>query len=258
MLHNRADLNFSPSLATKRMLEQNGFRHVQVWPRGVDTVRFHPDKRSDSWRRRLCGGEPEKILLLYVGRVSYEKRIDWVRPVLDALPGVRFAVVGDGPARKSLERKYGDSETVFTGYLHGEDLAHAYASADMFVFASQYETVGNVILEAMASGLPVVAPRSGGPLDHVSHGSNGLLFDPDDQNDFISAVGRIVSHPARMHSMGREGRGYAEQQDWTGTLDALLDRYLLMCTHHRSTSEKRRRLPLFLDRVEDVSGRGKP
>jgi phosphatidylinositol alpha 1,6-mannosyltransferase len=249
MLHNRADLNLSPSRATMRMLEEKGFKDVRVWRRGVDTARFHPDKKTDAWRLRLSHGEPQKTLLLYVGRVSFEKRIDWLRPVLAALPGTRLAVVGDGPARKNLERRFSGTPTIFTGYLHGEELSRAYAAADIFVFASQYETVGNVILEAMASGLPVVAPRSGGLLDHVTHGENGLLFDPNDREDLVEAVRHLVSHPSRMRAMGSEGRKYVELHDWSSTLDALLEDYLLTLKGYTRATAGPKWHPAFLDRT---------
>jgi glycosyltransferase involved in cell wall biosynthesis len=225
MLHNRADLNLCPSRTTKQMLEGAGFKRVKVWKRGVDTVRFNPGKRSMDWRKRLSGGEVDKTLLLYVGRLSFEKRVDWLRPVLDAVDNAHLAIVGDGPARGKLQKLFSSTPTTFTGYLHGEDLSHAYASADIFAFASQYETVGNVILEAMASGLAVIAPRSGGLLDHVTHGKTGLLFDKDDQNELVDVARHLCTHRVRAQAMGREGRTYTESLDWTSTLDEVLDEY---------------------------------
>ena len=244
-LHNRADLNLTPSRETLNMLEGMGFRRLQVWERGVDTVLFRPENRSPVWRRRLCGGEPERPLLLYVGRLSYEKRVDWLRPVLEVLPRVRLAVVGDGPARASLERVFEGTPTVFTGYLQGEELAGVYASADIFTFASQYETVGNVILEAMASGLPVAAPRSGGLLDHVVHEKNGLLFDPDDPRGLSSPVRRLVENPAYGSLLGAAGRRYVEGRDWKSTLDGLLRAYTLVAAQSPGRRPQR---PRRLDR----------
>jgi glycosyltransferase involved in cell wall biosynthesis len=236
-LHNRADLNLSPSHATKAMLEDNGFKRVRVWRRGVNTVQYNPNWRNHEMRRRLSGDEPEKILLLYVGRLSYEKRVDWLYPVIDALPQARLAVVGDGPARAKLQQLFHNTPTTFTGYLHGEELSQAYASADMFVFASQYETVGNVILEAMASGLPVIAPRSGGLLDHVVHGRTGLLFDPDDRDELVVAARHLTTYRKIRESMGREGRKHAETLDWSSTLDSVLDEYMHTVEgHYRSSA----------------------
>ena len=191
----------------------------------MDTVRFNPRHRSETWRLRLSGGCPESPLLLYVGRLATEKRVEWLRPVLDALPEARLAVVGDGPQRPTLEELFADTPTVFTGYLRGRDLAHAYASADLFVFPSANETFGNVILEAMASGLPVVAPRSGGLVEHVINGENGFLFEPDDLADLINLVRWLVLDPTYIWRLGVTARAYAKSQTWEAVLDGLLDEY---------------------------------
>ena len=161
-LHNQADLNLCPSFATLRQLQSQGYRRLRVWGRGVDSHLFHPSRRRHTWRMRLSEGEPERPLLLYVGRLSPEKRIDWLKPMLQAVPEARLAIVGDGPMRPVLESMFAGHPVRFTGYLTGDELADAYAAADVFVFPSHSETFGNVVLEAMASGLPVVAARSGG------------------------------------------------------------------------------------------------
>ncbi|MCX7841324.1 MAG: glycosyltransferase family 1 protein, partial [Anaerolineae bacterium] len=163
-LHNQCDLNLTPSRFTQCELIAVGYQRVKVWKRGVDTAHYRPDRRSSEWRWRLSGGHPAAPLLLYVGRLAPEKRVEWLWSVLHALPQARLAIVGDGPLRPSLEKLFAGTPTVFTGYLRGDDLANAYAAADVFVFPSPNETLGNVVLEAMASGLPVVAPRSGGLL----------------------------------------------------------------------------------------------
>jgi glycosyltransferase involved in cell wall biosynthesis len=224
-LHNQADLNLCPSRITQAELQEHGFQRVQVWGRGVDSALFHPAKRSLDWRNRLTNGNPDQPLLLYVGRVSVEKRIEWVRPVLDALPHVRFAVVGDGPNRPLLEELFAGTNTVFTGYLGGEELAAAYAAADIFAFPSPNETLGNVVLEAMASGLPVVTPRAGGVLDHVEHGVTGLLVDPEVNQDFINAIKLLVETPSYARKLGQTGRSRVEGRTWAFVLDKLLREY---------------------------------
>lgn len=208
-LHNQADLNLVPSHFTRMELEAHGFERVGVWSRGVDTRQFHPDRRSAKWRAWLSGGCPDAPLLLYVGRLAAEKRVEWLRPVLDALPGVRLALVGDGPLRAALESRFAGTPTVFTGYLRGNELAAAYASADLFAFPSANETFGNVVLEAMASGLPAIAPRAGGPLDMISHEQNGLLFAPYDQAEWIARIQQCVENPASAQEMGRCARAFA-------------------------------------------------
>lgn len=224
-LHNQADLTLCPSRFTQAELQAQGFERVKVWGRGVDTERFHPRYRSEPWRIRLTGGCPEAPLLLYVGRLAVEKRVEWLRPLLDIHPEVRLAIVGDGPERAALEMHFADTNTVFTGYLRGEALAHAYASADIFVFPSANETFGNVILEAMASGLPVVAPRSGGPVDHVRDGENGLLFAPEDIWELVGQVRILLQFPDCAHRLGKQARRYAESQRWETILDGLLAEY---------------------------------
>jgi phosphatidylinositol alpha 1,6-mannosyltransferase len=224
-LHNQADLNLCPSRITQMELKEHGFRRVKVWGRGVDSHLFNPARRSNKWRTRLTGGAPDAPLLLYVGRVSVEKRIEWIRPVLEAMPEVRFAVVGDGPNRAPLEELFAGTNTVFTGYLSGEELAGAYAAADAFVFPSPNETLGNVVLEAMASGLPVIAPRSGGVLDHVEHGVTGLLVDPEEISEFVGATKLLLSTPAYARKLGQMGRSRVEGRTWAFVLDKLLAEY---------------------------------
>lgn len=222
--HRGAALNLCPSRATAEELARQGFENLAVWGRGVDTERFHPRKRSPMWRARLSAGEPERPLLLYVGRLSPEKRVDWIADVLDALPEARLAVVGDGPARGSLEARFAGRPVVFTGYLRGEDLAAAYASADHFVFVGANETLGNVVLEAMASGLPVVAPASGGVLEHLRHEQTGLLFEPDRRESLIAATARLLADPALAARLAQGARAEAEASPWEGVLTELVAR----------------------------------
>jgi len=224
-VHNQADLTLCPSSATQAELEGRGFRRTKVWSRGVDTERFHPSYRTHSWRMQLTGGDPCASLLLFVGRLSPEKRVEWLRPVLEALPQARLAIVGDGPARSSLEQHFTGTPTVFTGYLQGDDLAGAYAAADVFVFPAANETFGNVVLEAMASSLPVVAARAGGPLDVVVEGVTGLLFDPNDPGALVDAVRRLVDDSTYARQLGSGGRARAKARDWSTVLDGLLDDY---------------------------------
>jgi glycosyltransferase involved in cell wall biosynthesis len=224
-IHNQADLNVCPSHATADELTRQGFENVRVWPRGVDTEQYHPEHRSQEWRERLSSGQPDAPLLLYVGRLSVEKRIKWIRPVLDLLPEARLAIIGDGPERAELEEYFAGTPTVFPGFLRGHDLAQAYASADLFVFPAANETLGNVVLEAMASGLPVVAAGSGGPLDLVADGETGILFDSEDPPALVEAVARLVEDRALAAQYGAAGRAHAEARTWETTLDNLLGQY---------------------------------
>jgi phosphatidylinositol alpha 1,6-mannosyltransferase len=221
-LHNQADLNLCPSHFTRQQLEAQGFERLKLWRRGVDGSRFNPGYRSRQWRERLSGGAPDAPLLLYVGRLATEKRVDWLRPALDALPAARLAIVGDGPSREELKALFAGTHTVFTGFLQGEDLSHAYASADVFCFPSASETFGNVVLEAMASGLPVIVARSGGQVDHVRQGHNGLLFPTEDQDALTRAIERLVSDLPYARQLGVNALEYARTQTWEIILDTLL------------------------------------
>lgn len=224
-LHNQADLTLCPSRYTRDELAEHRFRRLRIWGRGVDAARFAPARRSGEWRARLSGGAPDAPLLLYVGRLASEKRIDWLRPVLQALPGARLAVVGDGPLRPALAELFAGLPVVFTGYLRGDDLAAAYASADAFVFPSDRETFGNVVLEAMASGLPILVPRAGGPVDHVQDERNGLFFAADSQQDLVDQARRLVLDGELRQRLGAAARRHAESQTWPAIFDELLSDY---------------------------------
>jgi glycosyltransferase involved in cell wall biosynthesis len=224
-LHNQADLNLCPSHFTLAELEAQDFWRLKVWGRGVDSERFSPRYRSAEWRWLVSDGRPESPILLYVGRLAREKRVEWLRPMMDVLPDARLVIVGDGPLRAELEELFSGTSTLFLGFLQGEDLARAYASADLFVFPSASETLGNVVLEAMASGLPVIAPNSGGPVDHVVDGENGFLFEPDQPQEMMALARWLVSNPAHVRRLGASARVYAETQCWEEILDDLLYEY---------------------------------
>ena len=224
-LHNRARINLCTSQATLDYLLSEGVKRVHLWPQAVDARRFHPAKASEEWRQRLSGGATDGKLLLYVGRLAPEKGIPLIKSVLQAVPGVRFAVVGDGPARKDLEREFAGTPTVFTGLLQGEDLAAAYASADAFVFPSTTDTLGLAMLEALASGVPVVAARTGGSTEIVRDGETGLLYEAGSAPSLISAVRRIFSEEGAREKMAKRARAVAEERDWPAATRVLRGYY---------------------------------
>jgi glycosyltransferase involved in cell wall biosynthesis len=224
-IHNRADINLVPSEFTRRQLVSKGFKRLTVWPGGVDLERFSPKKRSAAWRKKLTGGETSKTLALFVSRLSREKRVDLLLPIARDIPGIRLAIVGDGPDRKRLERIFKGTPTVFTGYLHGENLARAYASGDLFVFTGAEETYGNVVVEAMASGLPVIAPNSGGVVDLVENGKTGLRYPSEDPRRLFGAVRRLVEQPKLIEKMGKAGYKKAQTQSWQNSFDKLFEQY---------------------------------
>jgi glycosyltransferase involved in cell wall biosynthesis len=220
-MHNQARINLCTSTAMQQELTEHGIENVQVWQRGVDTDLFRPELANTAMRDRLSQGHPEAPLLLYIGRLSAEKEIDRIKPILEATPGARLALVGDGPYREELEKHFEGTPTHFVGYLEGEELASAYASADAFIFPSRTETLGLVLLEAMAAGCPTVAANAGGIPDIVSDGVNGFLFDPTDEAGAIKATQRLLAARAERELLRRNARIEAERWGWRGATQQL-------------------------------------
>jgi len=214
MMHNQAMINLVTSTAMQEALETHGIERVTVWQKGVDTELFVPELANAEMRSHLTQGHPDSPLLLYVGRLSAEKEIDRIKPVLEAIPGARLALVGDGPYRADLERIFADTPTFFAGYMTGQTLGAAFASADAFVFPSRTETLGLVLLEAMAAGCPVIAANAGGIPDIVTDGVNGYLFDPADEQGAIAATQRLLANPAEREVLRRNARQEAERWGW--------------------------------------------
>jgi glycosyltransferase involved in cell wall biosynthesis len=213
-LHNRAAINLCTSEATMDYLLKEGVKRIRLWPQGVDARRLRPEKASEEWRERLSDGHPQDKLLLYVGRLAPEKGIERLKAILTDVPGTRLAFVGDGPARSDLEREFGGTPALFTGVLQGEDLARAYASADAFLFPSTTDTLGLAMLEALASGLPVVAARGGASHEIVSDEENGLLYEANSTPSLVSAVRRLFSEEGFRAGLARQARETAEKRDW--------------------------------------------
>jgi glycosyltransferase involved in cell wall biosynthesis len=224
-LHNRAEINLCTSKAAMDYLLKEGIKRVRLWPQGVDARRFRPDKASLEWRERLSGGHASGRLLLYVGRLAPEKGIECLKTILREVPGTRLAIVGDGPARRGLEREFAGTPAVFTGLLQGEDLAAAYASADAFLFPSTTDTLGLAMLEALASGLPIVAARSDASQEVVSEGENGLLYAANSAPALVAAVRRLFSDDAFREALAGRARAAAEKYDWEGSTRVLRGYY---------------------------------
>jgi glycosyltransferase involved in cell wall biosynthesis len=212
--HNQAALNLCTSSAMVQELRDRGIERVDLWQRGVDTETFHPQQATTKMRHYLSQGEPASRLLLYVGRLGAEKEIEQIGAVLTSIPGARLAIVGNGPHRANLESYFAGTPTHFVGYLAGEELAAAYAVADAFIFPSRTETLGLVLLEAMAAGCPTIAARSGGIPDIVTDGHNGYLFDPQDPNGAIAATHKLFADPAASLRLRDNARTEAERWGW--------------------------------------------
>jgi len=221
--HNRASLTLCTSVAMVEQLQQHGIGPLELWPGGVDTDRFEPARRSDAMRARLTDGHPEDPLLLYVGRLSAEKGIEYLKPILEAVPGARLALVGDGPHHKAIQHHFEGLPVHMAGFLHGDELAEAFASSDIFVMPSRTETLGLVVLEAMASGLPVVAVRAGGIPEMIESGVNGYLFDKEDEA--IEFIKELLPSPELRATIGHAARIRAEQSGWKAATLQLLEHY---------------------------------
>ncbi len=225
--HNRATLNLCTSVAMMEQLQQHGIKRVALWPGGVDTTRFHPDRRSEAMRARLTEGRPESPLLIYVGRLSAEKDVERLKPMLEALPGTRLALIGDGPHRKALEEHFAGLRVCLAGFMRGEELAAAFASGDIFVMPSRTETLGLVVLEAMSAGLPVVGARAGGVPEMIVDGVTGALFDTEAQA--VESIRSLLDCPEKRRSMGLAARDHATEHSWKAATVQLLDHYRNAC-----------------------------
>ncbi len=226
-VHNRAQLNLCTSMATGEQLVSHGFERVQLWPYGIDLERFNPARASASWRRRLSGGRDGRLVMLYVGRLAREKRVD---RLLEAVrtEGVTLAIVGDGPERAQLERTFAGTPTEFLGFLTGDDLGAVYASADLFLLPSDTETLGLVTLEAQASGLPVIAAQSPASRELVADRQAGLLFDPARPGSLAAAVREVVVDPDRRAAFAERALRASQGRTWRAAT-GVLRRYYLEC-----------------------------
>jgi glycosyltransferase involved in cell wall biosynthesis len=225
LVHNQAHLNLCTSSVMVQELGNHGIQRLALWQRGVDIETFQPSRATTQMRDLLSQGAPEEPLLLYVGRLSAEKAIHEIKPVLEAIPEARLALVGDGPHRKELEQLFAGTNTYFAGYMSGITLGDAFASADAFVFPSRTETLGLVLLEAMAAGCPVVAAASGGIPDIVQDGVNGYLFDPTNELGAIAATQRLLSQAEERETLRRNARAEAERWSWSAATQQLTQYY---------------------------------
>lgn len=227
--HNQTRETYVPSRSTIASLELQGFERLVLWPRGVESQVFRPSRPGRMQVRAALGFRPDEVVIGHVSRIAAEKNVGFLGEALAEVarcrPEVRILIVGDGPARRELEDRLGPAAR-FVGYQWGAALADHYAAADLFAFASRTETFGNVVLEAMSSGLPVVAIRAGGPGEFVRDGETGLLTEPEDPPIvFARAVLRLVDDPALRQSMAKAARDHALGQSWDAIMLGLRQRY---------------------------------
>ncbi|MEU8974109.1 glycosyltransferase family 1 protein [Streptomyces monashensis] len=219
-VHSAADRTLAPSSAALTDLETHGVPRVRLWPRGVDTVRFKPEHRDESLRRELApNGE---LIVGYVGRLAPEKHVELLAGVC-GLEGVKVVVVGDGPSHAHLTEALPGA--AFLGRRTGHDLARIFASLDVFAHTGPFETFCQTVQEAMASGVPVVAPAAGGPLDLVAHERTGLLVPALDAAAVTEAVRTLVTDPDRRIAYGLAARTMVEGRTWAAVGDQLIGHY---------------------------------
>ena len=225
--HNRTAATFVPTDALALALKHNGYRNVEVVARGVDTVLFSPAHRSerlrDSW-----GLAPDELAVIHVGRIAPEKNLQLLFRAFQAIralePQARLILVGDGPMREALQREY--PEAVFTGMQTGQALAEHYASSDLFLFPSLTETFGNVTLEALASGLPMLAYDYAAAAQIIDSENNGVVVPEGDEDTFVSAAVRLASDPALRRILAAGARETATRYDWDEVNDCFEGRLM--------------------------------
>jgi phosphatidylinositol alpha 1,6-mannosyltransferase len=227
-LHSNADRTLAPSSSAAAALAAHGVPRVHQWARGVDIDHFRPSRRNEQLRAQLApGGE---MLVGFVGRLAPEKRVLRLAALHD-IPGIQLVVVGDGPDRQKLARQLPNA--IFLGFKTGEALARVYASLDVFVHTGPFETFCQTVLEALASGLPVIAPDAGGPQDLVTHGRTGFLLPetgrPDADAVFVAslraAVRTLASDPELRTQCGAAARRSVLCRTWPALCDELLNHY---------------------------------
>jgi phosphatidylinositol alpha 1,6-mannosyltransferase len=226
-IHEGADVTLVPSSASMADLEAAGILKLARWGRGVDLVTYHPNNRTQPTVQRLRQrlAPQGETIIGYVGRIAPEKQVERFK-ALRGMPGIRIAIVGDGPGVNPVKKELAGMPVTWLGKLTGGELAAAYASFDMFLHTGTEETFGQTIQEAHASGIPVVAPRAGGPIDLVDHGVNGYLFDvvPDDAQLRAYVEALVIDEKLRSR-MGEAGRRAVVGKSWNATCDQLVQHY---------------------------------
>lgn len=233
-LHDRATMTLAPSTATRDQLLSHGIERVGLWRRGVDTSLFSPSLRSPALRARYA--EPGEKLVVYAGRLAPEKQVEDLR-VLHDLPGVRLLIVGDGPQAPAL--RHALPRARFAGFRSGTDLAAHLASADLFVHPGELETFGQTLQEAMASGLPVIAPRSGGPIDLVDPSRTGWLYTPGMLDELREGAIDLLFDDTKRLAVGRAAAESVRGRTWPVVAEQLRELYHRAIAQHQQLAARR-------------------
>lgn len=221
--HKRADLTLATSPQLKQTLEDNGIPRVDVWRKGIDTVRFDPKFHSTEMREKMTDGNPDDFLMVYVGRLGAEKRVADCKQILEKMgPNARLCIVGGGPQEVELKKIFKGTSTVFTGQISGDELSSAFASADAFCMPSDSETLGFVVLESMASGVPVVGANAGGIPSIVTHGVDSYLAEPGNIDEFVKCLNIIRENKDGVNDKMKVAcRKEAEKHSWEAATSVL-------------------------------------
>jgi glycosyltransferase involved in cell wall biosynthesis len=222
--YNQMDLIFVPSRSTATELQEKGVNgdKMRIFVRGVDLKLFHPAKGNGFLESEFQ--VREGLRLLYVGRVSKEKNLEILvrvfKKIIQNHAGIHLVVVGDGPYLEEMQQELSGTPCTFTGYLQGEALAAVYASCDLFLFPSSTDTFGNVVLEAQASGLPVIVTDAGGPQENLLPGKTGLVIRRDCAASLLAAIQNLLAQPAELKVMGLTARRYMEERSFGAAFQA--------------------------------------
>ena len=225
-IHSPATLNLAPTKETAEYLKALGVAKVAVWGRGVDLDLYHPNLKlaPEALALREKWAPNGERIIGYVGRIAAEKQVHRFAE-LAKIPNTRIVIVGDGPERKRLESEFAGLPINLVGKLSGVDLANAYAAMDVFVHFGTEETFGQTIQEAQAAGLPLVAPRSGGPIHLVDHGNTGYLAHPTKHGAFTEFVTRLSESSELRSKVGEQARRAVLNKSWEANNSQLLDYY---------------------------------
>jgi glycosyltransferase involved in cell wall biosynthesis len=223
--YNRCQRTYVPSLSAMNLLNSQGINEVELWSRGIDTEKYSPNYRNQQLRKFLKADN--RVILLFVGRLVREKDLDDLVAANDILTRrghlFKLVIVGDGPMRAELAEKM--PEAFFPGLMSGMQLAEYYASSDIFVFPSTTETFGNVVLEAFASGLPVVGVNKGGVSDLIDHSHTGFLAQANQPSDLADKIELLLADQTLRATMGQAARQFSLKRNWEAVNQKLFNSY---------------------------------
>ncbi|MBM6646758.1 MULTISPECIES: glycosyltransferase family 1 protein [unclassified Bacillus (in: firmicutes)] len=225
--HSHMQKNFVPSPETLHQLKKKGFQQLYIWGRGVDCTLFHPTYNKDLFRKKY--NITAKYILSYVGRLAPEKDIDTLQTLIQTTnkerDDIHWLIAGDGPLAKGLHENVPKTNVTFTGYLQGTNLAEVYASSDLMVFPSTTETFGNVVLESLACGTPVIGANSGGVKNIIKDEKTGFLCEPKNEDSFLSSIYELLNNEEMRKQMSQDAHSYAATKSWDEISSDLLMHY---------------------------------